>query len=187
MRRLLILSLAAAASLAAAGSAQDSLPAYTAPQFPFLFDEPGATALVDAWYQKYLKRSATTDPGSSYWVNQLVQGKSPISVLAGLLSSQEYLDSATTTPNEFITHLFTSVLGRKPTWQELQYWGKRAFVDGIQDNEIRRNLIYDFLANYERNAGGGSIVLPQGVLGQQYLQQQQNDYNLDRPYYPYRL
>jgi hypothetical protein len=187
MRHLLILSLAAAASWAAAGSAQDPLPAYSVPQFPFLFDEPGATALVDAWYQKYLGRSATTDPGSSYWVNQLVQGKSPISVLAGLLSSQEYFETATTTPTEFVNHLFASVLGRKPTPQESQYWWRRATLDDIQDNEIRRNLIYDFLANYERNVGGGSIVLPQGVLGQQYLRQQQNYYNLDRPYYPYRL
>ena len=130
MRRLIILALAAAASWAASGWAQDSLPAYSTPQFPFLFDQPGATKVVDYWYQKYLGRAASTDPGSSWWVDQLVQGKSPIAVLAGLLTSQEHFDYATT-PTEFINRLFTSVLGRKPTWQESQYWGRRAFLEDI--------------------------------------------------------
>jgi hypothetical protein len=193
MRHLFILSLAAAASWAAAGPArdsltaypaQDTLPAYTAPQYPFLMDQPGATKLVDYWYTKYLGRSASTDPSSAWWVNQLVQGKPPISVLAGVLSSQEFFESASK-PDAFINHLFTSVLGRKPTWEEAQAWGKRAYVDDIQDNEIRRNIVYDFLSTYERDAGGGSIVLPPAVL-RQSLQRQQEGFNLNPPYYPYQ-
>jgi hypothetical protein len=184
MRHLFILSLAAALSLAMAGSAQDSLPAFSTPQYPFLFDQPGATEVVDYWYKNYLGRSAATDPSSSWWINQLVQGKSPISVLAGLLSSQEFFDSASTSDG-FINHLFTSVLGRKPTWQESQPWQRQAYLADIQDNEVRRNLIYDFLSNYEHDAGGGSIVLPPAVL-RQGLQQQQDGFNLNPPYNPYQ-
>jgi hypothetical protein len=185
MRHLVILALAAAASWAASGWAQDSLPAYSTPQLPFLFDEPGATAVVDYWYQKYLGRPASKDPGSSWWVDQLVQGKPPLSVLAGLLSSQEFFESGAT-PKEFVNHLFTSVLGRKPTWEQAGYWERRAYFENIQDNEIRRNLIYEFLANYEREAGGASIVLPPAVLRQR-LQQQENDFSLNPPDYSYQL
>jgi hypothetical protein len=183
MRYLLIISLAAAASWAAAALAQESLPAYSTPEFPLLFDEPDAAALVDTWYQKYLGRSATTDPGSSYWIRQLVQGKRPITVLTSLLTSQEFF-STTTTPTEFVNHLFASVLGRKPTWQESAAWGRRALIEDLQDYEIRRNFIFDFLSTYQRDMSGGSVVLP-GTVGQR-LQQNKDYFNLNRPYYPYR-
>jgi hypothetical protein len=185
MRYLLILSLAAAASWAAAALAQDSLPAYSTPEFPLLFDEPDAVALVDAWYQKYLGRPAATDSGSSYWVNQLVQGKRPFTVLTSILSSQEFFESGPTTSTGFINHLFASVLGRQPTGQESEVWVKQALLQDIQDNELRRNLIFDFLSNYRHDADGQSIVFP-GAVGQR-LQQNKNDFNLNRPYYPYQL
>lgn len=185
MRKLLILSLAAAVSWAAAVLAQDSLPAYSTPQFPLLQDEPDATALVDTWYQKYLLRSAATDPGSSYYVNQLVQGKSLISVLASLLTSHEFFEDGVTSPTGFVNHLFVSVLGRKPSWEESAVWVRRALIEDLQDNEIRRNFVFDFLSTYQRDAGGGSIVLP-GAVGQR-LQQDKNNYNLNRPYYPYQF
>ncbi len=84
------------------------------------------TSLVDSWYRTYLGRPA--DPGMSGWVAQLNQGVPADRVLAGILGSDEYYMRSGSTPQGFITQLYSNILQRPPTPAELDYWVRRMYT-----------------------------------------------------------
>jgi hypothetical protein len=84
------------------------------------------TSLVDSWYRTYLGRAP--DPAMSGWVAQLNQGVPADRVLASILGSDEYYLRAGSTPQGFITRLYSDVLQRAPTPAELDYWVRRMYT-----------------------------------------------------------
>ncbi|WP_435021136.1 Ig-like domain repeat protein [Tundrisphaera sp. TA3] len=64
---------------------------------------------VKGYYWDYLNRAV--DPGAQHWVDALLAGASESSVIAGILSSEEYL-SARQDDAEFIHNLYGDVLRR---------------------------------------------------------------------------
>jgi hypothetical protein len=104
--------------------------------------DPGS--LVSFWYQKYLSR--VVDPsGLAGWTQQLMRS-APASVLASILSSQEYYARAGCTPDGFVRTLFMDVLGRQPTPQEYN-WAMGHFVFGASSRE-RTRIARDLLNRY---------------------------------------
>jgi hypothetical protein len=81
--------------------------------------------LVRSWYRTYLNREP--DPQWAVWVDAVRNGQEPNSVLASILSSQEYYDKAGGTPEGFVQTLFRDVTGRRPTPSEMDYWVRRTY------------------------------------------------------------
>src|SRR5262249_1954274 len=72
-------------------------------------------AVVDCWYRMYLGRTALNDPGSAGWINMLRRGRSPASVLSGILGCPEYFNRVGGTMPAFIRAVYRDVVGRSPT------------------------------------------------------------------------
>jgi hypothetical protein len=97
-------------------------------------------SLVDYWYRTYLGR--TPDPGMNVWVNALNQGVPADQALAGILGSDEYYARAGSTPEGFISRLYSDLLGRSPTPSEMNYWLGRMYVEDrstIADTLLTQN------------------------------------------------
>jgi hypothetical protein len=66
--------------------------------------------------------------GMLNWVNALNQGASADSVLAGILGSDEYYARCGSTPQGFISKLYSDALGRPPTPAELNFWAGQMYT-----------------------------------------------------------
>jgi hypothetical protein len=95
-----------------------------------LAEDPAS--LVENWYQVYLGRNASTDPGAILWENELRVGNG-------------------STAQGYIEGLFRDVLGRQPTPAELDFWSRRMYT------EDRRTIAYELLT---QNPGAGVVVTP---------------------------
>lgn len=143
MRMIPTLACAALLTLTAAAPAQYYPPG---PQYP----GPGGNAvvLVQSWYRQFLNRNP--DPnGIATWTSMLQTGSQPQYVLAGILGSEEYYLKAGFNPQGFVRNLFLDVLGREPTFQELNYWLQRATF------EDRATVAYAFLMQTGPGQQGG--------------------------------
>ncbi|CAN5545925.1 hypothetical protein BH10PLA2_BH10PLA2_39080 [soil metagenome] len=147
--------------------------------------DPGS--LVDYWYNKYLGRPG--DPTMGTWVASLARGTPPDQVLAGIIASADYYRRAGSTPQGFITLLYSDVLGQRPSGSELNYWIRRMYV------EDRAALIMAFL---QQNPGvwvGSSppvstpvLINPQNNWRREWKhdwEKRNNIYEYRRPYLPY--
>jgi hypothetical protein len=114
---------------------------------------PDAQALVVSWYQRYLHR----DPANGEelgWVNHLVQGAAPETLLADILGSQEYFDKAGGTPEGFVESLFADLVGRRPTPQEMQYGVSQLYYANTNYYDVsggRHNVAYAMLMRYPQS------------------------------------
>jgi hypothetical protein len=91
-------------------------------------------SLVNSWYQTYLGRAP--DAGAATWVTQLNQGTPADQVLAQIIGSDEFYQQCGSTPQGFITRVFSFTLQRAPTPAELDYWVRRMYTTdrgGIAD------------------------------------------------------
>lgn len=104
--------LATAATVAAiAASALVAAPAASA--------APGDNrAVVNAWYEDFLRRDAEVDPGSQYWVNSLDSGDNPGDVLWRITHSEEF--------NAYRVDLNYRMLLQRSPDPGARYW-----VDGV--------------------------------------------------------
>jgi len=99
-----------------------------------------SNALVDSWYRTYLGRAP--DPAMAGWVAQLNQGTPADRVLSSILGSDEYYLRAGSTPQGFITLLYSDILQRAPTAAEVNYWVGRMYTTdrpGIADALLTQN------------------------------------------------
>jgi hypothetical protein len=96
--------------------------------------------LVQAWYQRYLRRSIDIT-GLQSWVSLLRQGASHDDVKAALLGSPEYYQLYGNRPVAFVTGLYTDILRRSPNREELALWLNR--LRQLRDDRTR--LAGDFL------------------------------------------
>src|SRR5262249_9034410 len=92
-----------------------------------------------SWYQRFLEREPDF-PGASGWIQLLRRGQSPQSVLANILSSQEYFEKAGSTLRGFVQTLHRDLYGRPPTRWEFDFWIPRAH------SASRRDVAYDMLS-----------------------------------------
>ena len=141
-------------------------------------------AMVDFWYRTYLGRSALRDPASAGWIDQLRRGRSPTSVLAGILGSREYFNRVGGTMPAFIRAIYRQAVGRPATPGEVTFWLRRANI------QSRRDIAYDILA---QNPGAGitvpAVTLPAvvpppvaGGPGRPW----RRDFDFRRPNFPFR-
>jgi hypothetical protein len=169
MRNLIILSALGLLSLAPAADAQYYQPPSNDP-----------AALVDQWYMRFLGRTATTDRASLAWTNQLRQGASPESVLAGILSSDEYYNRAQSRPEAFIDNLYRDLVSRPATQNEIRFWVQRMYAQNPEDTKTRQDIAYDMLVQHPGSWQSPSLPPPRDRDRDRY------DYDYHRPYYPYR-
>ena len=97
-------------------------------------------SLVGYWYQTYLGRGP--DAGMATWVNALNQGVPADQALAGILGSDEFYQRAGSTPEGFITLLFTDIVGRPPTGGDLDFWVRRLYTEdraGVADEILTQH------------------------------------------------
>jgi hypothetical protein len=97
-------------------------PTYVVPEYPASPQysagyQADPTALVSAWYQRYLGRDM--DSGASFWIDQIRSGAEPSAELAGILAGDEYYQRAGATPNSFVERLYVEVAGRRPSQGEM--------------------------------------------------------------------
>lgn len=156
--------------------------------------------LVEHWYETFLHRSATVDlPSSSAWADQLSQGASPNSVLAGIMSSAEYYAKGGNTPDGFIRNMYGDVVVRPPTPAELQYWMQRAYAQDITNPETRKDMAYDLLTQNPGSAQWSYSTPPVAPTQTWYNPDREHErernrehdrerekYDYRRPHYPYR-
>jgi len=79
---------------------------------------------VESYYQRYLGRAADRD-GLLAFTRMLANGVSAEDVQAGIISSDEFWRLNGGRPEGFIRGVYQTVLGRKPTRQEMDVWGRR--------------------------------------------------------------
>jgi hypothetical protein len=78
-------------------------------------------ALVESWYQIYLRRPA--DPaGLTDYVNRLRRGAGQLEVQASILGSEEYFRLHGSRPRAWVAGLYADVLDRSPSPREVQNW-----------------------------------------------------------------
>lgn len=112
------------------------------------------TALVAAWYQQFLDRSAADDPGSRYWVVRLRSFASSF-VLAEILRSSE---AAT----KQVDDLYADLLDRRTSGDA----GARYWIDGVGSGDfpvewVEQNLLASeefVLLNSEANRDPGNEI-----------------------------
>jgi hypothetical protein len=161
-----------------------------------------APTLVDSWYRTYLGRPSYVDGGGTGWVNLLLQGNTPQSVLSSILGGEEYLARSGGTMAGYIQSLYSQVLGRPPTPAEQEFWLRQSYT---QD---RKTIAYEILT---QNPSSGIIVTPPRTvvfvpaLHQAWLRaherewarererhhveheiHERKEHDYRRPYYPYR-
>ena len=139
MKRLFVLPILAALSMAAPARAQYYRPPPPAPY-------AGAPrAMVDSWYRRYLRRPM--EPAAEGWVQLLENGTSPLMVQAQILGSDEYYRRAGGTPRAFVYRLFRDVVGRRPTREEMDRYARMLRSYSAQD------VAYRVLSRYPPDYG----------------------------------
>ena len=111
----------------------------TAPSAPIKKDNSQSKVFIDRLYQKVLGREPKEE-GYSYWFNGLTSGTlTSIDLARGFMTSDEFqrknVDSET-----FITVLYTALLDRKPTEQELN-----AYLSLLEEGLSREDLVERFI------------------------------------------
>jgi len=140
-----------------------------------------AFLMVSGWYKHFLGRDP--DLYGSAWVNALQAGQAPASVLAGILTSDEYYNRSGNTPEGFVRQLYLDLTGRQPLPAEMDYWVGRLY----QSN--RTDVAYELLLRYpnvwEPSTGGGyypNAAPPPPALTPYYP----NTYDYRRPHHHFR-
>jgi hypothetical protein len=103
-------------------------------------------AVVSFWYRRYLHRNP--DAGAAGWANMLRGGQSPQAVLSAILASDEYYLAAGGTPPSLVRTLFFDLVGREPTPQEFNYWGRRL------QYQRRSDVVYQLLLRHPQTWPG---------------------------------
>ncbi len=107
---------------------------------------------VQAWYRQFLDRDV--DPtGLASWSDQLRRGQPPATVLAGILSSEEYYQRAGSTPEGFVRALFQDLTRRVPPPQEFRDWERRARSEDRKT--IAQNLVQRYAQAWQPPADVG--------------------------------
>jgi hypothetical protein len=78
-------------------------------------------ALVESWYQLYLRRAAD-EAGMRDYLDRLRRGVGPIDVQAAMLGSDEYYQLHGNRPRAWVAGLYADVLARSPSVREIQDW-----------------------------------------------------------------
>jgi hypothetical protein len=125
-----------------------------------------AEDLVRSWYRKFLNREP--DPLWSVWVGQVRGGQDPHSVLATILSSEEYYSKGGATPEGFVRSLFQDLTGRPPSPREMDPWVHRAY------ERDRTDVAYALLTRYPQTWTEGPY------------HPEEHRYDYRRPELPYR-
>jgi hypothetical protein len=111
-------------------------------------------SLVDYWYRTYLGRAP--DPsGMATWVNALNQGQSADAVLSSILGNDEFYQRAGSTPEGFITLLFTDIVRQPPTPGDVDFWVRRLYTE--DRHEVADELLTQHPGVW---VGTGSVVAP---------------------------
>jgi hypothetical protein len=77
--------------------------------------------LIDSWYRLYLNRPAEPE-GMRDQLNRLRRGDSPEQIQAGILGSDEYFRLHGSRRRAWIAGLYSDVLDRSPSRQEIETW-----------------------------------------------------------------
>jgi hypothetical protein len=130
--------------------------------------------IISQYYQQFLLRPADAE-GLAYWRDQVwkVFG-GPEQVIAGMISSPEFFQSAGGTNTGWVTQLYQRLLNRTPDTQGLQYWvnlldqnqatQKQVVLGFVSSDEYYANLIDGFYQQYLQrapSAGEMSLYLSQ--------------------------
>jgi hypothetical protein len=117
-----------------------------------LAQRSGEAAIVQSWYQKYLKRNA--DPPSLHqFASQLRQGVPQIEIQGTILGSDEYFDRYGRRPDAFIRGLYADALDRKAGNPEVLVWVQRL----REVNGDRSELAKRFLRSAENEQVTGGL------------------------------
>ncbi len=117
--------------------------------------------IIEQYYHDYLLRTADA-AGLTYWRNIWKRDGGPENVIAGMISSQEFFNSAGGTNSAWVQALYQRLLGRTADQQGLTYWTnqldlglktKQEVVLGFtQSTENFQNLVTGFYQEYlQRN------------------------------------
>jgi len=107
---------------------------------------------VVTWYERYLGRTPT-DGSESYWVNLLTSGQTDEQVLAGILSSDEFLQRATQTASgtsvsaQLTQALYNNLLNRDAGSSDLNFWTQ--FLGSNPTQQTRQAAVLGFLNSQE--------------------------------------
>lgn len=126
----------------------------------------GPEQLVQSWYRQFLRRNA--DPMASVWINQLAGGEEPESVLAQILSTDEYYARAGGNPAGFVRRLQLDLTGQPPRGDETRRWSHRMYASERQD------IAYEMLRRYPQS---WNAAAPGGY--------EEEPYDYRRPIYRY--
>lgn len=116
----------------------------------------GSQRRVREYYQQFLNRDAANGE-ELYWVNLMQQGQSDEEIITGILQSPEFqaiaaiTQDGTTTDAQFIQALYTEVLNRDASEQEVGYWQNVLPIVGrsgvaaafLASQEYRNNSVRD--------------------------------------------
>lgn len=120
--------------------------------------------LVDDFYRSMFDRAP--DPsGAQYWTNRIISGTPVPVVVAALYGSSEYYTRTGSTPQGFVTALYTAILGRAVDGGGLAYWTSQISTvgrDGValqlyqsqESRETRVKALYAHLLGRAPDAGG---------------------------------
>jgi hypothetical protein len=119
--------------------------------------------LVRFWYQTYLGREPDVI-GLDGWAKLVAQSSSPVTILAAMLSCDEYFARAGNTPDGFARTLFRDVAGREPTEGDFNWvMGRLAHDAGPV---VRGNIARDLLRRYPQAVYPPDPALQSGSPGQ---------------------
>jgi len=94
---------------------------------------------VRSWYNRYLGREPE-QPGWTNWAVQLTQ-RPANDVLADILTSDEYFQRHGNSAEGFIVGLYTDVLGRRPSGEEVQSWVQQYWQERGNRNQVAREFL----------------------------------------------
>jgi len=115
-------------------------------------------ALVNSWYQQYLRRTVDPD-GLSVWVNMLRNGVAQEEVQASILGSDEYWRQQGGRHSSWIVGLYRDVLGRQPSPQEVRIWDRHLHEYGGDRDRMARIFLSE-AANELNNRPGLGYYYP---------------------------
>ncbi len=116
---------------------------------PAALDAADARAVVAAWYEQFLGRSAADDGGSRYWV-ALLQANPADRVLARLLSTPEHASRQ-------VAGYYTSYLGR-PVDGGASYWTGGVTRGAFPLEWVQQNVLASGEFAAITSSGGGSAA-----------------------------
>jgi hypothetical protein len=109
--------------------------------------------LVRSWYTSYLGRAiAPSNPEIQGWVGMLLAGATEEQTLAGILASDEFyansqLQFTGTADARFIQSLYSHLLNRLPTSEELVGWLQALPAMGRQGASLAMQQSFEFRIN----------------------------------------